>query len=72
VSCEDEGQDEPSFGFEDVWPDDKPFPLTDAECPRLVRARPVRWCARLEEAPDLSRVCEMMDGGPLENAIGHI
>ncbi len=31
MSREDETQDEPPFAFEDVWPDDKPFPLTDAE-----------------------------------------
>ncbi len=39
VSGEDEARrDEPPFAFEDVWPEDEPFPLTDAECARLVRA----------------------------------
>ncbi len=28
MSREDETQDEPPLAFEDVWPDDKPFPLT--------------------------------------------
>jgi hypothetical protein len=52
VSREDEIQDEASasFEFEDIWPDDKPFPLTDAEYARLARharggARPA-WHVR--------------------------
>jgi len=36
-------RDDPPFEFGDVWPDDKPFPLSDAECARLVRGHPVRW-----------------------------
>ena len=44
-------RDEPPFAFEDVWPDDQPFPLTDAECARLVRGHPVRPRA----APDTPR-----------------
>jgi hypothetical protein len=58
MSREDETQDEPFFAFEDVWPDDKPFPLTDAECARLVRGHPVRWRGTLEEALDLSSMYE--------------
>jgi hypothetical protein len=46
VSREDEIQDEPPFKFEDVWPDDKPFPLCDAECARLVRGRAWRLVGR--------------------------
>ncbi len=42
MSREDETKDEPPFGFEAVWPDDKPLPLTDAECARLVRGHLVR------------------------------
>ena len=29
-------RDDPPFEFGDVWPDNKPFPLSDAECARLV------------------------------------
>ena len=29
--------DEPPFAFEDVWADERPLPLTDAECARLRR-----------------------------------
>ena len=31
----DDERDDPPFEFGDVWPDDKPFPLSDAECARL-------------------------------------
>ncbi len=43
LSREDEIKDEPPFAFEDVGPNDKPFPLSDAECARLVRGHLVRW-----------------------------
>jgi hypothetical protein len=62
VSREDEIQDELPFEFEDVWPDDKSFPLCDAECARLVRGHPVRWRGTLEETLDLPGMYEMMDG----------
>jgi hypothetical protein len=62
VSREDKTHDEPPFEFEDVWPDDKPFPLADAECARLVRGHPVRWGGTLEEALNLPGMYEMMDG----------
>jgi hypothetical protein len=63
VSREDDGiKDEPPFAFEDVWPDDKPFPLSDAECARLVRGHLVRWRGTLEEALELPGMYEMMDG----------
>jgi hypothetical protein len=63
VSREDETRpDEPPFMFEDVWPDGKPFPLSDAECARLVRGHPVRWRGTLEEALSLPGTYEMMDG----------
>ena len=50
MSRENQTEDEPPFAFEDVWPDDKPFPLSDAECARLVRGYLVRWRGTLEEA----------------------
>jgi hypothetical protein len=62
VSRGDETEDEPSFLFEDIWPDDKPFPLTDAECARLVRGHPVRWHGTLEEALHLPGMYKLMDG----------
>jgi hypothetical protein len=62
VNREDEIKDEPPFRFEDVWPDDKLFPLTDAQCARLVRGHLVRWRGTLEEALELPGVYEMMDG----------
>jgi hypothetical protein len=62
MSPEDENGDEPPFRFEDVWPDDKPFPLSDAECARLVRGHLVRWRGTLEEMLDLPGTYEMMDG----------
>ncbi len=34
---EEARRDAPPFAFEDVWPEDEPLPLTDAECARLVR-----------------------------------
>ena len=55
-------REEPPFTFEDVWPDDEPFPLTDAECARLVRGRPVRWRGTLDEALSLPGTYEMTDG----------
>jgi hypothetical protein len=45
----DDERDDPPFEFGDVWPDDKPFPLSDAECARLVRGHPVRWRSTLDE-----------------------
>ncbi len=44
----DEG-DDPPFEFDDVWPDEKAFPLSDAECACLVRGHPVRWRSTLDE-----------------------
>ena len=55
-------REEPPVTFEDVWPDDKPFPLTDAECARLVRGHPVRWRGTLDEALSLPGTYEMTDG----------
>ena len=62
MSREDEPQDEPPFEFEDVWPDDRSFPLTDAECARLVRGHAERWRGTLEEVLDLPGMYKMMDG----------
>ena len=63
VGSEDEViPDEPPVGFEDVWPDERPFPLSDAECARLVRGHPVRWRGTLEEMLELPGVYEMVDG----------
>jgi hypothetical protein len=63
MSREEEArQGEPPFAFEDIWPDDKPFPLSDAKCARLVWGHPVRWRGTLEEALDLPGRYEMMDG----------
>ena len=55
-------REEPPFTFEDVWPDDKSFPLTDAECARLVRGHAVRWRGTMDEALSLPGTYEMMDG----------
>jgi hypothetical protein len=46
MSREDEIQDEASFEFEDIWPDDKPFPLPDAKYARLARGEAPRALAR--------------------------
>jgi hypothetical protein len=63
VGHEDEDrEDEPPFAFEDVWPEDKPFPLSDAACARLVRGHPVRWRGTFDEALSLPGVYEMVDG----------
>ena len=64
MGSEDErGRDEPPpFGFGDVWPDERPFPLSDAECARLVRGHPVRWRGTLDETPELPGTYEMVDG----------
>jgi hypothetical protein len=62
MSPENENGDEPPFRFEDVWPDDRPFPLSDAECARLVRGHLVRWRGTFEEMLDLPGMYEMMDG----------
>lgn len=48
--------------FPDVWPEDRPFPLTDEECARLVRGHAVRWRGTLDEMLELPGVYEMMDG----------
>jgi hypothetical protein len=62
-SEDEEDRDEPPpFTFEDVWPDERPFPLTDAECARLVRGHPVRWRGTLEEMLELPGTYEMVDG----------
>ena len=52
MSSEDEARrrEEPPFAFEDVWPENEPLPLTDAEGARLVRGHPVRWRGTLEQA----------------------
>ena len=55
-------RDEPPFAFEDVWPEERPFPLSDPECARLVRGHPVRWSGTLEEALSLPGMYEMVDG----------
>jgi hypothetical protein len=63
VSDEDEARrDKPPFEFEDVWPEDEPFPLSDAECARLVRGHPVRWRGTLDEAMRLPGRYEMVRG----------
>lgn len=49
----------PPFGFDDVWPDDKPFPLSEAECARLVRGHPVRWRGTLDDALSLPGMYEI-------------
>jgi hypothetical protein len=62
VSRENENQrEEPPFAFEDVWPEDKPFPLSDAKCVRLVRRDRVHWRGTLEEALSLPGLDEMTD-----------
>ena len=55
-------REEPPFAFEDVWPEDEPFPLSDAECARLVRGHPVRWRGTLEQALRLPGRYEMANG----------
>ncbi len=62
MNREDKTHGEPPFAFEDVWPDDGPFPLSDAECTRLVRGHLVRWRGTLEEALELPGMYEMLDG----------
>ena len=58
-----EDEDDPApVAFEDVWPDDKPFPLSDAECARLVRGHPVRWRSTLDEMLKLPGMYEMAEG----------
>ncbi len=54
--------EEPPFAFEDLWPEDEPFPLTDAACARLVRGHPVRWRGTLEQALRLPGRYEMVAG----------
>ena len=46
-------REKPPSTLEDVRPDDKPFPLTDTECARLVRDHPVHWRGTLDEALSL-------------------
>ena len=58
----DDERDGPPFAFEDVWPKEKPFPLSDAECARLVRGYPVRWHGTLDEMLSLPGTYEMIDG----------
>ena len=55
-------RDEPPFGLEDVWPEDEPLPLTDAECARLVRGHPVRRRDTLEQALRLPGRYELAGG----------
>ena len=64
ISGEDEEdrRDEPPFAFDDVWPEDEPLPLTDAECARLVRGHPVRWRGTLEQALRLPGRYELAGG----------
>ena len=63
MSHEDDArEDKPPFAFEDIWPEDKPFPLSDAECARLVRGHAVRWRGTLDEMLSLPGMYEMMDG----------
>ncbi len=62
MSSEDDSDDQAPFLFEDVWSEDKPFPLSDAECARLVRGHPVRWRSTLEGTLNLPRMYELMDG----------
>jgi hypothetical protein len=55
-------RDAPPFVFEDVWPEDEPLPLTDAECARLVRGLPVRWRGTLTQALRLPGRYELAGG----------
>jgi hypothetical protein len=55
-------RDDPATWFPDCWPDDKPFPLTDAECARLVRGHPVRWPGTVDEMLELPGKYELVDG----------
>ena len=52
-------REEPPFTFEDVWPDDEPFPFTNAECARLVRDHAVRWRGTMDEALSLPGTYEI-------------
>ena len=45
--------EEPPVTLEDVWPDDEPFPLGDAECARLVQGHPGRWRGGAGESVEL-------------------
>ena len=63
MSHEDDAQaDEPPFVFEEIWPENKPFPLSDAECARLVRGHAVRWRGTLDDMFYLPGNYEMIDG----------
>ncbi len=63
MNQDDEAQgDEPPFRFDDIWPEDKPFPLSNAECARLVRGHAVRWRGTLDEMFLLPGTYEMIDG----------
>ena len=44
------------------WPDDKPFPLTDAECAEVVRGGMVRWWGTFDDFHLLPGKYEMIDG----------
>lgn len=63
MSDPEEGTEDGSpVRFPDVWPEDRPFPLTDEECARLVRGHAVRWRGTLDERLELPGVYEMLDG----------
>jgi hypothetical protein len=59
---EEARRDAPPFAFEDVWPEDQPFPLSDAECARLMRGHPVRRRGTLEQALRLPGTHELAGG----------
>jgi hypothetical protein len=44
------------------WPEDKPLPLTDAECAALVRGAMVRWRGTFDDFMLLPGRYEMIDG----------
>jgi hypothetical protein len=44
------------------WPEDKPFPLTDAECAEIIRGGMVRWRGTFDDFDLLPGKFEMING----------
>lgn len=49
-------------GHDPIWPVDRPFPLSDAECAALVRGHAVKWDGDPEYLNDLPGMYETRDG----------